>query len=58
MLRNVHTLVWNANNIDSAIRHDVKNEMMPFGEAKIARLYVTSGFASTGVVSQPISEQG
>jgi hypothetical protein len=54
MLSDVHALVWNSDNINSAIRHDVKDEMAPFGEAKIASLYVILRFASTGIVSQPI----
>jgi hypothetical protein len=50
----VHTLVWNTDNINCVIRHDVKDDMAPFGKAKMTRLDILSRFASTGVLSQPI----
>lgn len=51
---NVHTLVWDTDNINFAIRHDVKDEMSTFGEAKISRLDVIPVLAGTGIFSQPI----
>src|SRR5210317_1795058 len=50
----IHALVWNTDNINCVIRHDVKDEMASLGEAKITRLYVIPRFATTGMVSQPV----
>jgi len=50
----IHALVRNSDTINGVIRHDVKDEVAPFGEAKVSRFYVVSRFTATGIISQPV----